>query len=304
MEKALLPLLLLLLLYGCLATEEGPAHEGAQEEPVDYSYDLVIKDILTAPQYPRLTENYTVRVLVQAYGRYVPSSYSLWVLDGNETLMREEIEDPGLLEYFEFPSYADGTAPRHLRAEVESTDALHPEPPGNLSNNVMRADVKAYPLGFYDIYNWSYTWFYDAVGAQLKQAQAFTLERSLNISRISVYLQARVPPPPGSKLLVSLHGKPDSWGNIGVGDEIASGEIDAQAIAQKPSWQSIEFEPLELANDTYWIVLEYESPSSAGVEWYRAEGNRFGGVYDTQMLDIAGYGEWEYKGFDFAFRVE
>ncbi|MCP4648202.1 MAG: hypothetical protein GY852_10815, partial [bacterium] len=60
----------------------------------------------------------------------------------------------------------------------------------------------------------------------------------------------------------------------------------------------------ELRNDTYWIVLSYESPSSAGIEWYRAERNNFGEMYDTQMIDIAGYGEWEYKGFDFAFKVE
>lgn len=117
-------------------------------------------------------------------------------------------------------------------------------------------------------------------------------------------MQARVLPSPGSKLFVSLHEKPNNWGNLGVGYELVRGEIDATLITQEASWQEIQFERIELQNDTYWILLEYESPSSAGIEWYRAEGNPYGTVYDTQMLDLGGYGEWEYKGFDFAFKVE
>ncbi len=304
--RRLFPLLVLLLLAGCTAITDPilgiePAEE---EEPPDYSYDLFVKDIDSAPDYPRLTEEYKVRAIIQMYGRYQPSGYTIWVLDGNKTLMHENITDPELLQHFEFEYYADSTEPHNMRVELQSLDSEHPEPEENLGNNVMRKDINAYALGYYDLYNWKVTWFYDAVGMQVWQAQAFALEKPLNISRIGVYVQARVPSPPSSKLIVSLHEKPNNWGNIGVGEEILRGEIDATRITQEPSWQWIEFNKTELQNDTYWIKLSYESPSSAGIEWYRAEGNKFGEVYDTQMIDLAGYGEWEYKGFDFAFKVE
>lgn len=303
--KQFLLLAILFLLLGCPEIEL-PAEEGMQqeEEPPDYSYDLFVKEISSVPPYPRLTEEYTMRAQIQIYGKYAPSGYSLWVLDGNTSLLRENITSPELLKHYDFGYYAGSTEPHNIRVEVQSLDKEHPEPEQNLENNVMRKDIRAYPLGYYDLYNWRVTWFYDAVGMQVKQAQAFTLQKPLNISKISVYVQARVPPPPTSKLIVSLHEKPTTWGKIGVGDEILRGEIDAEGIKQDPSWQYIQFNKTELKNDTYWILLEFESPSSAGIEWYRAEGNNFGEVYDTQMLDVAGYGEWEYKGFDFAFKVE
>jgi hypothetical protein len=303
--QALLLLAALFLLFGCPSIglpEEAAAQQ--EEAPQDYSYDLFVKDISSVPEYPRLTEDYKLRVQIQIYGQYLPPGYSIWVLDGNETLLRENVYSPEPLKHYEFDYYAGSTEPHNIRVEVQSLDPEHPEPQENLGNNVMRKDTHAYPLGYYDVYNWRETWFYDAVGMQMKQAQAFTLERHLNVSKIWVYVQARVPPPPSSKLIISLHEKPNTWGNIGVGEELLRGEIDATRISQQPSWQHIEFSPVELRNDTYWIVLEYDSPSSAGVEWYRAEGNNFGEFYDTQMIDIAGYGEWEYKGFDFAFKVE
>lgn len=304
--RRLFPVILLLLLVGCTAITEPilGIELAEQEEPPDYSYDLFVKDIDSAPDYPRLTEEYKVRAIIQMYGRYTPSGYTILVLDGNKTLMHKNITEPELLQYFEFDYYADSIEPHNMRVEVQSIDSEHPEPEENLENNVMRKDIKAYALGYYDLYNWKVTWFYDAVGMQVNQAQAFTLEKPLNVSKIGVYVQAKVPSPPSSKLFISLHEKPTNWGNIGVGEEILRGEIDATQIGQEPSWKWIEFDTLELKNDTYWIVLSYESPSSAGIEWYRAERNKFGEVYDTQMIDLAGYGEWEYKGFDFAFKVE
>ncbi|MBN2121854.1 hypothetical protein JW721_02250 [Candidatus Micrarchaeota archaeon] len=293
----------LFLLLGCPSIWPG-GEDAPQAEPPDYSYDLFVKEISTVPAYPRLTENYTMRTQVQIYGRHIPSSYSIWILDGNQTLFNETIASPQSLSHYDFPFYADSTQAHHIRVEVLSLDSEHPEPQENLGNNVLRKDAKAYPLGYYDLYNWSITWFYDAVGMQVKQAQAFTLDVPINASEISVYVQAMVPCPPSSKLIISLHEPPNNWGNIGVGKELLRGEIDASLIGGSPSWQSISFNKTELQNGTYWIALEFYSPSSAGVEWYRVEGNPFGGVYDTQMLDIAGYGEWEYKGFDFAFRVE
>lgn len=303
MKRFLLSALLLLLL-GCLSPEPEAAQDIQEVEPPDYSYDIFVKEVSPVPPYPRLTENYTLRTQVQIYGRHLPSSYSLWILDGNTTIFNETITEPEPLSHYDFPYYASSTEPHHIRVEVRSLDEEHPEPEENLGNNVLRGDVRAYPLGYYDLYNWRVTWFYDAVGMQLKQAQAFTLKRPLNISEISVYVQAMVPPPPSSRLIISLHEKPTSWGNLGVGKEMLRGEIDASQIGSSPSWQTIRFNNTLLRNDTYWILLEFESPSSAGIEWYRAEGNPFGEAYDTQMLDVAGYGEWEYKGFDFAFRVE
>ncbi len=304
--KQMFPILALILLAGCPAIAEPILGEGTQEqeEPQDYSYDLFVKDIYSTPKYPQLTEDYKIRTLVQIYGRYIPSAYSIWILDGNKTLFHENISEPELLRHFEFNYYAGSTKPHNIRVEVQSLDPEHPEPETNLGNNVLRRDIRAYPFGYYDIYNWKITWFYDAVGMQVHQAQAFTLEKPLNVSRIGVYVQAHVPPPPGSIIKVSLHEKPTSWGNIGVGEKLLEGEIDATQITLDPSWEHIEFETIELSNDTYWIVLSFESPSSAGVEWYRAEGNQFGSTYDTQMIDVAGYGEWEYKGFDFAFKID
>jgi hypothetical protein len=305
---SLFSLLALLLFAGCCAlADELPLSgfpEDADEPPLDYSYDLFVKEISLVPEYPHLTEDYKLRVQVQIYGRHIPSAYSIWIRDGNDTLLRENITDPELLQHFEFDYYADSTELRHFQAEVHSLDQEHPEPEENLENNMMHRFLRAYPLGYYDIYNWKVNWFYDFVGMHVKQAQAFTLQKPLNISRIGVYVQAKVPPSSGSRLLVSLHEKPDNWGNLGVGEEIVHGEIDATLISQEASWQWIEFNKTELRNDTYWIVLSFESKSSAGIEWYRAEGNRFGEVYDTQMLDLGGYGEWEYKGFDFAFKAE
>jgi hypothetical protein len=302
MKRFLLAISLLLLL-GCPSLEPGAGGE-AQQEPQDYSYDVFVKDISPVPPYPRLTEDYLMRIQVQIYGRYIPSSYSIWILDGNTTISNKTVEGPELLSHYDFPLHASSTEPHHIRVEAQSLDEEHPEPEENFGNNVLRKDIRAYPVGYYDLYNWRVAWFYDAVGMQVKQAQAFTLNEPLNVSEISVYVQARVPPPPSSVLTISLHEKPTSWGNIGVGEEILRGQIDASKIGASPSWQSIHFNTTLLRNDTYWILLEFESPSSAGIEWYRAEGNPFGEAYDTQMLDLAGYGEWEYKGFDFAFKVE
>ena len=306
--RRLFAMAILLLLAGCASMEDvsfgGEGEPAAAPEPPDYTYDIVVKDIYSAPDYPQLTENYKVRTIVQIYGQYLPSGYSVWVLDGNKTILKEDITNPELLEYFEFSYYAGNTEPHHFRVEVQSLDSAHPEPEENLANNILREDISAYPFGYYDIYNWRVTWFYDAVGMQVYQAQAFTLERPLNVSRIGVYVQASVPPPEGSKLKVSLHEKPNSWGNIGLGATLAEGEIDATQITSEPAWHHVEFGTLELSNDTYWIMLSYDSPSSAGVEWYRAQGDQYGVLYDTQMIDRAGYGEWEYKNFDFAFTVD
>ena len=304
--RIIFPALLLLLLAGCCTLSEAPfeATDSDDEAPPDYSYDLEVKDIYSVPEYPRLTESYKLRTLVQSYGRYTPSGYRIWVLDGNKTLLHENITEPELLQHFEFDYYADSTEPHHIRVEVQSLDSAHPEPETCLGNNIMRRDIRAYPVGYYDLNNWRITWFYDFVGIQVRQAQAFTLQNPLNVSRVGVYVQSRIPPSHDSKLLVSLHEKPNNWGNLGVGEELARAEINASRITQEASWQWAEFESLQLQNDTYWILLEYESSSSAGIEWYRAEGNPYGTVYDTQMLDLGGYGEWEYKGFDFAFKVE
>lgn len=291
-----------ILLLGCPAIL--PEEDAPQAEPPGYTYDLFVKEISSVPEYPRLTENYTLRTQIQIYGRYLPSAYSIWILDGNKTIFNETVASPKSLSHYDLPFYADSTGPRHIRVEARSLDEEHPEPEENLGNNALRKDARAYPLGYYDLYNWKVTWFYDAVGMQVKQAQAFTLDVPLNLSKISVYVQAKVPCPPSSKLIISLHEPPNNWGNIGVGEEILRGEIDAATIGASPAWQAIPFNTTEFQNGTYWIVLEFDSPTSAGIEWYRAEGNQFGEAYDTQMLDVAGYGEWEYKAFDFAFKVE
>jgi len=307
MKLPFLLLALLIIFAGCceLTEELGLGEENATvEEAPDYSYDILVNDIYSTPEYPRLSEEYKIHTSIQIYGRYLPEAYSLWILDGNRTIYQKTISNPELVEHFEFEYYAESTEPHHIRVEVQSLDAIHPEPETNLDNNILREDMHVYPLGYYDLNNWKITWFYDAVGMQLQQAQAFTLEHPLNISKIGVYIQAPVPPPPGSSLSISLHQKPTNYGNIGVGKRLLGGTIDATGIKQEPSWQYIEFEEVLLENDTYWIVLEYQSTSGAGLEWYRAQGNQYGPIDDTQMLDLAGDAVWEYKNFDFAFKVE
>ncbi len=155
--KRFLLLAALLLLPGCPSLEPG-AGQGVQQEPPDYSYDVFVKEISSVPSYPRLTENYTLRTQVQIYGRYFPSSYSLWVLDGNTAIFNETITEPEPLSHYDFPYYANSTEPHHIRVEVQSLDAEHPEPEENLGNNILRKDVRAYPLGYYDIYNWKVSW--------------------------------------------------------------------------------------------------------------------------------------------------
>jgi len=218
MKRAFIILALALLIAGCPAIiEEGYEEGTVPAPPPDYSYDLIAKDIHVAPDYPQLTEEYKMRVIVQRYGAYSPDGYSVWILDGNQTLLKKDIFDPEFVESFEFDYYAGTVEPHHIRVEVESLDFMHPEPEANLENNVLRKDVSAYPFGYYDIYNWKITWFYDAVGMQVYQAQAFTLEKPLNISRIGVYVQANVPPPPNSSLKVSLHEQPHKLGKYWCG---------------------------------------------------------------------------------------
>lgn len=306
---AALALALSLLLAGCCDLTGGQAllnqtNISTPEEPPNYDYDLFVKGIIPSPQKPQLSEEYKAVVMVQSYGFYTPSGYHIWVLDNGNILMDEDVQNPDLQENFEFKIYANDTAPHHLTAQVKSIDPIHMENESKLGNNILSGNVQAYPIGFYDLENPKYTWYYDAVGMQIKEAQSFTLRNPMNISKVGVYVQARVVQAQGSELIVSLYNAQPNENISGLGEKIISSKIDATAIGPDPSWIYVEFPRMELAKGKYWIVLEYYSPSGGGIEWYRSEGNHYGEFLDTQMMDVAGWGEWEFKGFDFAFKVE
>ncbi len=305
-----LALSLSLFLPGCCNLSEGQSlfnqsNESTQStEPPDYDYDLLISKIVSSPAEPVLSENYKSIVMVQVYGRYSPSAYHVWILEDEEILVDEDIQNPEIMETFTFERFANDTAPHHFTAQVKSLDLLHPENESNLDNNILSGNIQAGPIGFYEVGNPKFNWYYDAVGMQVKQAQAFTLKNPLNISSVGVYVQARVPPPQGSELIISLYNAQPDPQISGLGERIISSKIDATQIGPDPSWVYVDFPRMELANATYWIALEYASPSSGGIEWYRVEGNPYGEFLDTQMMDVAGWGEWEFKGFEFAFKVE
>ncbi len=305
-------IILMLLLAGCalpgVPPLEGNATAGInqtiKEEPPNYDYDLFVKGIITSPPNPTLGEEYKAIVIVQSYGIYIPSAYHIWVLDDGEILMEKDVQNPELLQTFEFPMYANDTTPHHFTVQLKSIDNVHPENSSKLENNLMSGIVQPGPVGFYDVYNWKDNWYYDAVGMQIKEAQAFTLKHPINFSKIGVYVQASVPQPQGSELTISLYNAQPNENISGLGDRIISSKIDASKIGPKPSWIYAEFPAMELSKGKYWIVLEYSSSLGGGIEWYRAEGNPYGEFLDTQMMDVAGWGEWEFKDFDFAFKVE
>jgi hypothetical protein len=302
----------MLLLAGCTlpglpspGTNATPGtNQTVNEGPPDYDYDLLITKIVASPANPVLAESYKSIVMVQTYGRYIPSAYHVWILEDGEILVDEDVQNPEVVEMFVFERFANDTAPHHYTAQVESRDTIHPENETKMDNNVLSANMQAGPMGFYDLQNPRLNWYYDAVGMQMKEAQSFRLKQPFNISRVGVYVQASVVQPRGSELIVSLYNEQPDENISGLGEKIISSKIDATTIGPDPEWVYAEYPRMELNKGKYWIVLEYSSPTSGGIEWYRAEGNPYGEFLDTQMMDIAGWGDWEFKGFDFAFKVE
>ncbi|MEM4272445.1 MAG: hypothetical protein QXH30_02550 [Candidatus Bilamarchaeaceae archaeon] len=309
--RCLLAIAMMLFVAGCIlpipiegGNATAVASGSAKEEPPDYNYDLLISKIISSPPNPVLSENYKSIVQVQTYGKYSPSSCHVWIVEDGEVLVDEEIQQPQIVETFIFERFANDTAPHHFTAQVRSTDLIYPENEFALGNNILSGNIQARPIGFYDVENSKHKWYYDAVGMQVMQAQAFSLKNPFNISKVGVYVQARVPPPEGAELKISLYGAQPNPKAAGLGEKIISAKASTTRIGPDPSWVYADFPRMELTNGTYWVVLEYSARNGGGIEWYRAEGNPYGEFLDTQMMDIAGWGEWEFKGFDFAFKVE
>ncbi len=292
-------IILLLLLFGC--TQQGGLFPQPEPEPPppDYSYDLIIKDITTWPRTVYLGENYTVRVVVQRYGQYAPSGYRLNVLDGNITLYNEEIHDPGLIEWVEF-NYSHATEdPRNMRAEVQSLDAAHPEPNSSLQNNVLRRTIRAQPLGYYGSCYSCMHLYYDAVNYVMRQAQAFNLTQEFTVHRIGLLLRAPINDSLNAPVIVEICRDDEN----NPGEPLASSSIQSSAVGPEPGWHYAQFQNLSLPAGRYWIVARVDMMGSQGVQWARSEANPYGEPYDTMVLDIVDWPEWDYKYFDFVFQI-
>jgi hypothetical protein len=279
--------------------QESPALPKPAPDQPSHSYDLAIKDITTWPSTVYIGSNYTMRVVVQRYGQQEPSGFHLNVLDGNTTLYDSDINDPGLIEWVEFPMGKATDEPRNIRAEVRSTDLLNPEPGASLSNNVMRKTFRPSSIGFYDLYNYRLHWYYDAVTYGMHQAQAFSVSDELDIHRIGLHMRAPLPNPNTTSIMVELHQ--DNDGKIG--DPIASSMINAGEVGPESGWHYAYFDNLSLPEGNYWIVTLLDSTDGYGVKWSRAEGNPYGEMFDTQVREIVDWPEWDYKLFDFAFKI-
>ena len=298
--------LFLLLLAGCLGITDLPGFPEGEvppepgEVPVeDYSYDLVIKDISTVPEAVHVGERFSMKAIVQIYGRYTPSTFRLQVIDGEDVLHDKVIENPGLIEWVEFNLTAENYSQRNLRAEVTSLDPFHPEPEENLENNILRKTLHFYPHGFYDVYDWKISWYYDIVSYIIRQAQAFTLPYEMEIFRVGVYIKAASPPPEGSHLIIELHE--DDEGEIS--ELIASTQMEVEDLDDELQWKYVYFEGLTLPPGKYWLVLMMDDSGSYGIEWARARGDHYGEYWDTQVFNLGDWADWEYKEFDFAFKI-
>ena len=310
MRPAWATLAIAFILFGCIGVPPFmPGPDGAEptgevnvsvEEPTDYTYDVLIKNISTYPDPIHIGEDYTVKAIVQIYGRYLPSRIHLNFIDGNQTLYDEEIENPGPIEYVQFEMHADDDSQRNLRAEVQSLDPLHPEPEENLENNIMRRTLIYKHIGYYAVFDWHEKWYYDIVSHVIFQAQAFQLDHTTDIHKIGLYIKAQTPPPPDTYLTVQIA---DSTGeNAGVGEVIATSKIPIEGMENELSWRHAYFENLTLSPGRYWIIAKIED-STYGIEWARAMGNPYGEFMDTQVFNLGDWANWEYKDYDFAFRI-
>lgn len=289
-------LLLLLLFSGC--AQQAAQQPGAPEEPPDYSYDIAVKGISTWPRTVYLGDDYVVRVVVEIYGRHMPSSYRLRVFDYEEAIYDSVIAKPGLIRTFEF-NYTNATEERHnIRAYVESYDPLHPEPRPALSNNFAQKVITPQPLGYYGQCFSCMHLYYDAVNYVMRQAQAINLTRNFTVHRVGLYLRA--PPNTTTSGPVIVEICRDNSGRPG--EPVAASAITDE-IGPEPGWHYAQFQDVPLQDGKYWIVARMESSASYGVQWARAEGNPYGEPYDTMVFDLADWPEWDYKLFDFVFQV-
>lgn len=296
MRHALALAFLAIILCGCIR------HEAPSPPPPaapDHSYDLLVKGIAVYPETVYLGDNYTVRVFVQRHGQYSPSAYRVLVFDSGETIRDEVVHGPGLMHAFEF-NYTDAAEPpRNIRAYVESADILHPEPPFSLSNNYMQRTVYPQPLGYYGSCPECMHWYYDSVSYVMRQAQAFNLTRQFTLNRAGLFLRSATNSPPSAPIVVEIcrdnAGKP--------GEPIASSSIGGSGISREPGWHYAHFQDVQLPPGKYWLVARQESASSYGVQWARAEGNPYGEPYDTMVMDLNEWPDWDYKLFDFAFQL-
>ncbi|MEW5996226.1 MAG: hypothetical protein AB1657_01380 [Candidatus Micrarchaeota archaeon] len=286
----------LLLLAGCVQQAQPPA---PQPEPPDYSYDLLVKDISTLPRNVYIGDDYTVMVYVQRYGRYAPAAYRLRVFDSDQTLYDGVVDTPGLMEAFSFNYTGAGEEPRNIRAYVESYDLLHPEPESALPNNFMQKTIRPQPLGYYGECYACMHLYYDAVNYVMRQAQAFTHGRSFTVHRVGMYLRSSTDIPGTAPVIVEIRrdngGKP--------GEPIASSSIAGAEVGAEPGWHYAYFQNLTLPAGKYWIVARLDSTDGYGVQWARAEGNPYGEMYDTMVMDLMDWPEWDYKLFDFVFQI-
>ena len=289
-------LLLLLFFAGCAQQAQQPGPP--QEEPPDYLYDLTVKEIATWPRTVYLGDDYVVRVVVQIYGRHMPSAYRLMVFDYNETIYDSTITEVGLIRTFEF-NYTNATEDTHnIRAYVESCDPLHPEPQPALSNNFRQKVVSPQPLGYYGQCYACMHLYYDAVNYVMRQAQAFNLTRDFTLHRVGLYLRTAGNSTIREPVIVEIC-RDDA---VKPGEPIASSAITGE-VGPEPAWHYAQFQGIPLEKGKYWIVARMGSADSYGVQWARSEGNPYGEQYDTMVFDLMDWPEWDYKLFDFVFQL-
>ena len=290
-------LLALLLLFGC-AQQAQPSGPG-QEEPPDHSYDITVKEIATWPRTIYLGDDYVVRVVVQIYGRQMPSAYRLRVFDYNDTLYDSIITKPELIHTFEF-NFTNATEAQHnIRAHVESYDPLYPEPQSALSNNFWQKMITPQPLGYYGECFACMHLYYDAVNYVMRQAQAINFTRDFTVHRVGLLLRAMENSTTSAPVIIEIcrdnAGKP--------GEPIASSTIDGSEVGPEPGWHYAQFQNVSLPAGKYWIVARMDSAENYGVQWARSEGNPYGETLDTMVFDLLDWPEWDYKMFDFVFQV-
>lgn len=289
-------LLLLILFAGCAQQAQQPGD--GHPEPPDYSYDITVKEIATWPRTIYLGDDYAVRVVVQIYGRHMPSAYRLRVFDYNETIHDSIITKADLIRTYEF-NYTNATeAPHNIRAHVESYDPLHPEPESARSNNFRQKVITPQPLGYYGSCYTCMHLYYDAVNYVMRQAQAINLSRNFTLHRVGLLLRAPGNSTIGEPVIVEIcrddSGKP--------GEPFASSAITG-GVGPEPEWHYAQFQNVSLPEGRYWIVARMGGAGSYGVQWARSEGNPYGETYDTMVFDLLDWPEWDYKLFDFVFQV-
>jgi len=287
-------LLLFLLLPGCMQ-QAAPA----PQQPTDYSYDLVVKDITTWPRTVYVGQNYSVRATFQIYGRHPPLAYHVNFLDGNQTLYDGNVYNPELIHWVELNMTKAGEEPKNLRAEITNIDPLHPEPESIRSNNMMRKTIFFQPIGYYGTCDACMHLYYDAVNFVMRQAQSFTVDYELDVHRIGFYLRAPFPNRNDSAILVELRN--DTGGKPG--PLIATSSINAGEVGPELGWHYAHFQNVTVPPGKYWITLMINDTKSYGVQWARSEGNPYGEMLDTMVLDLMDWPEWDYKLFDFVFQI-